>query len=69
MEEIESEIFEILKEEYLNKNGNETDVVFAIINERVRIARELSIVSELNIDDIADITGLSAIDAQAIVGL
>lgn len=68
MEEIESEIFEILKEEYLNKNGNDTNVVFAIIKERVRIASELTMVSELNINDIINITGLSAIDVQAIMG-
>lgn len=68
MEEIESEIFGILNEEYLNKNGNKTDVIFEIINERVRIASELSIVSELNTDDISNITGLSAVDIKAIMG-
>jgi translation elongation factor EF-1beta len=66
MKEFEEKIFEVLEEEYMNNDRNETDVVFGIIGEKVRIANELTMVEGLSDEKISQITELSIRNIQSI---
>ncbi|MBZ9689382.1 hypothetical protein G9F72_024090 [Clostridium estertheticum] len=62
MKEFEEEIFE---EEYIDKDRIATDIVFAIIKERIRIGLELISTGFFNEWQISEITGLTVKDIMA----
>lgn len=66
MEEFEEKIFEVLEEDYSNKDVNEIDVMFSIMAEKVRVANELIMVEGLSDEKISEITELSIRDIESI---
>ncbi|HEY8890199.1 MAG TPA: hypothetical protein VIM70_08065 [Clostridium sp.] len=62
------EEFEVLEEEYMEKDRIATDIVFAIIKERIRIGLELVSTGFFNESKISEITGLTVKDVMQIKG-
>ncbi len=68
MQEFEEDIFEALEEEYINSDRSETDIVFAVMDERVRIAHKLLELAYIDVDQISNITGLAVKDVMQLCG-